>query len=197
MYDGRSLNDHATLGRRMPERTVAAQGEPDVLAGQPAFDDGGLELGVASPGSRVCHKFRDDRLRLGDGDAASGESAVEDPCASHEVDHGSVEGGVVVGRDGVERHAHERRLHDPVIGDGPIQFRRVEPRHPVPEPEVGRGRGLGLQAADGTHGLHRAQALALQQPLPLKRRPIQLTGGQLHGLSALTTPSICGMWTAS
>ena len=128
----------------MPERAVTAQCEPDVLAGQPAFGDGGLELGVAAPGQRVCHQVRDNRLRLGDGNAASGESAVEDPCAPHEVDHGLVEGRVVIGRNHVERHPHQGGLDHRVVGVSAVQLRRVEPRHAVPEREIRGGGGLGL-----------------------------------------------------
>ena len=111
----------------MPERSVSAQREPDVAAGQPAFADQRLEFAVAAANGCVRRELGQERLRFGDGHAAVRETRVEHARSPHVVDHRAVEDGVVVGGHGMERQADEGCLDDPVIGDGPVQLRRSNP----------------------------------------------------------------------
>ena len=74
----------------------------------------------------------------------------------------------------MERGAHQRRLHDALFHERAIERPGTECLEPGPQPDVGRGRPLGLEARDALHGPDDRKPLAFQQELSCQGRPIEL-----------------------
>lgn len=91
--------------------------------------------------------------------------------------------GVVRG-DGVQREPQQARLDHRVIGERPVQVGRIEPREPVPQGDVRRGRLLGLGRDDPADALDDRQRLSLEQQLSRQRDVAWLPGRQFHQRNA-------------
>jgi hypothetical protein len=81
---------------------------------------------------------------------------------------------VVGARDDVDRSAEQRSLYGPLLLERARQVGEAEAVEPRPEPDVGGGGVLRLQAADPFQGSDERRARAAQEELPGEQRPVQL-----------------------
>ena len=106
-----------------------------------------------------------------------------------------MEGGVVVGGDGVERDAQELRLDDVLRGKGGVQLRGVEGSKPIPERDVRRGGLLRLQRDDPPDALDGIERLAPKQELAAQGGPVELPGGEAHAANcSRELAARCTVW---
>ena len=89
-------------------------------------------------------------------------------------------GSVVGGADDVEGAATEGGLDQTAVVQGQAELVGVEVRKAGPEPDVGRGRLLGLQSADGFGRRNGVERRSSQQQLASERGPVEGTSGQAH-----------------
>jgi hypothetical protein len=78
----------------------------------------------------------------------------------------------------VDRVAHQRRLHEAAPLERAGQRAALEALHPRPEPDVGGGCVLRLDAADLLNGARQGQRPALEEELAGHQRAVQLAASE-------------------
>ena len=94
---------------------------------------------------------------------------------------------IVLGRDEVERLAHQGRAYHLAVVERSGQILALEALEPRGERHVRRARTLRLQRPEPVHRLGDREAHALEQQLACERRAIQLPDGQRRHLAEGTT----------
>ena len=151
-----------------PDAGPAEQGAVDIET--PKY----LGTRARAIGQEGTHAIGGDLDHPGVGGASRGR---EPPCAAALPDARG-EKVIVAGRDHVDGRSHEGSLHHAASLKQSVEVVATELGESGPEPEVTRGRVLGLEPAEPLDRARDRHLDAFQQQLAGQKRPVQLPLGE-------------------
>ena len=134
-----------------------------------------LHVRVDPGRGRELEQLGDQGVRILDRDALAPEPAIVQASRAQRPLHRLMEGGVIVGGNGMQGDAQQLGLDRSLLGEGGVEVRWIERVETIPQGDVRGRRLLGLEGDQAMDRVDDVEWLTPQQELPREGRPVELS----------------------